>query len=131
MKRSLVETILGAIVIAVAVLFFIFSYNKGEAGTVSGYALTADFTDIGGLRAGDAVQISGVKIGSVMKVDLVPEKYLARVHMSIDAAHTLPDDTAALVGSESLLGIEYTQASQNLEQLLGEFIFSMNKDDKK
>jgi len=57
MKRSLVETILGAIVIAVAVLFFIFSYNKGEAGTVSGYALTADFTDIGGLRAGDAVQI--------------------------------------------------------------------------
>jgi len=86
MKRSLVETILGAIVIAVAVLFFIFSYNKGEAGTVSGYALTADFTDIGG-------------------------------------------------GSEDMLedgdAIEYTQASQNLEQLLGEFIFSMNKDDKK
>lgn len=149
MKRSLVETILGALVIAIAVLFFVFSYNTAEVGAVSGYELTADFTDVGGIRAGDAVQISGVKIGTVSKVALVPERYLARVHMSIDSAHALPDDTAALIGSESLLGgryvglkpggsedmleagdaIEYTQASQNLEQLLGEFIFSMKKDD--
>lgn len=149
MKRSLVETILGAVVVLVAVLFFVFSYNTAEVGAVSGYELTADFTDIGGIRVGDTVQISGVKIGNVSRVELVPEQYLARVTMNIDSAHALPDDTGARIGSESLLGgrfialqpggsedmleagdaIEYTQASQNLEQLLGEFIFSMNKDD--
>ena len=63
----------------------------------------------------------------------------------------LPDDTAAFISSESLMGgkylalepgasedmlppggrIQYTQAPQNLEQLLGQFIFSMQKDEGK
>ena len=64
--------------------------------------------------------------------------------------YKLPLDTAALISSDSLLGgrylalepgadedfikpggkVQYTQAPQNLEQLLGQFIFSM-QDEKK
>jgi len=145
MKRSIVETALGAVVIALAGFFLVFSYKTAEVGTVDGYEIMADFSNIGGLRPGDDVRISGVKIGNVKSVDLSPETYLARVFINIEAGYKLPYDTAAVVSSESLLGgrylslkpgadadylqagdvIEYTQASQNLEQLLGDFIFNM------
>lgn len=145
MKRNVIETVLGAIVLAVAVLFLGFSYSAANIGGVSGYTVTADFTGIGGLGVGDSVQISGVKIGSVSRIDLRPDDYRARVSMSIADHIKLPDDTSAFISSESLLGgrflelqpggsdeylsdkghILYTQAPQNLEQLLGKFIFSM------
>ncbi len=149
MKRSVIETVLGAVVLFVAGFFLMFSYNTANVKKVSGYELTADFSGIGGLAAGDEVQISGVKIGSVIDVTLDPETYLAKVHMSIEPSVKLPEDTAALISSESLLGgrylslepgaaedmipsggrVQYTQAPQNLEQLLGQFIFSMQSSD--
>lgn len=149
MKRSVIETVLGAVVLLAAGAFLVFSYNTANVRNVSGYEITADFSGIGGLAVGDAVQISGVKIGSVSGVLLDPESYLAKVSMSIDRSIRLPEDTAALISSESLLGgrylalepgssedmiapggrIPYTQAPQNLEQLLGQFIFSMQGKD--
>ncbi len=152
MKRNVIETVLGAIVLAVALVFLVFSYSTANVGSVSGYNITANFSTIGGLNIGDPVQISGVKVGSVAKVDLDPQTFLARVTMSIMPSVKLPDDTAALISSTSLLGgrymelqpgssedimapgdrIQYTQAPQNLEQLLGQFIFSMSDEkDKK
>ncbi|MGH1398726.1 MAG: outer membrane lipid asymmetry maintenance protein MlaD [Alphaproteobacteria bacterium] len=153
MNRSLVETILGAAVIAVAGIFLAFSYNTADVGgPEDAYIVTANFSGIGGLKAGDEVQISGVKVGTVNDVELDQESFLARVHIAVDGDVKLPTDTAALISSESLLGgkylalepgadeeiltdggkIQYTQAPQNLEQLLGQFIFSMkDKDEEK
>ncbi|MCF8496042.1 MAG: outer membrane lipid asymmetry maintenance protein MlaD [Alphaproteobacteria bacterium] len=153
MKRSLIETILGAAVLFIAGAFLLYSYKAGGVATPEGYEVSADFSGIGGLQAGDDVQISGVKVGAVTLVELVPDSFLARVHMSIAPSLQLPTDTAALISSQSLLGgrylalepggdeetipnggrIAYTQAPQNLEQLLGQFIFSMKdgKDQKK
>jgi phospholipid/cholesterol/gamma-HCH transport system substrate-binding protein len=145
MKRSVIETILGAVVLFVAGFFLVFSYNTANVKKVTGYELVADFSGIGGLAVGDDVQISGVKVGSVSGVTLDPGTFLARVHLSIDNSVKVPDDTAALISSTSLLGgrylalepgasedyldnggkIQFTQAPQNLEQLLGQFIFSM------
>ncbi len=150
MKRSVIETILGALVLLVAGVFLVFSYKTADVGSVDGMEITADFAGIGGLGIGDDVQISGVKIGIVTDVELIHESYLARVHMSVDPAVELPVDTAALISSESLMGgrylslepgaeeeimasgdqVQYTQAPQNLEQLLGKFIFSMQNDPK-
>jgi phospholipid/cholesterol/gamma-HCH transport system substrate-binding protein len=150
MKRSVVETVLGAIVLVVAIGFLVFSYSTANVGEVSGYQVKANFSGIGGLKVGDEVQISGVKVGQVAKVELDPQTYLARVTMEVEPSVKLPEDTAAMISSQSLLGgkymslepggaeepippggeIQYTQAPQNLEQLLGQFIFSM-KDGKK
>ena len=127
----------------------VYGLKTADVRASDGYEITADFSSVGGLKPGDAVQISGVKVGSVTEIDLVPETYLARVHINIRDGYKLPTDTAALISSESLLGglymslepgadeeiiedggnIQYTQAPQNLEQLLGQFIFSM-QDDK-
>ncbi len=150
MKRSIVETVLGALVLIVAGVFLSFSYKTANVSAADGYEVKADFSGIGGLKAGDDVLISGVKVGTVKGVELNQDTFLARVHLSIDPALKLPSDTAALISSESLLGgrylalepgadeetipsggrIQYTQAPQNLEQLLGQFIFSMQQDDK-
>lgn len=151
MKRNGFETLLGAIVIAVALGFFYYNYQVADLGTEEGYTVTAEFSGIGGLKQGDNVVVSGVKIGRVDAVRLNPETYLAEVVLNIENGINLPLDTAALISSESLLGglylalepgaeedyiqdggrIEYTQAPQNLEQLLGQFIFSMqNKDEE-
>ncbi|MBI1301289.1 MAG: outer membrane lipid asymmetry maintenance protein MlaD [Alphaproteobacteria bacterium] len=149
MKRSLAETILGAVVILVAGLFLVYGIKTADIDTEAGYKITADFTNVGGLKAGDNIQISGVKVGTVSDIELLPETYLARVHLNIRDGYELPIDTAALISSESLLGglymslepgadeqmiekggsIQYTQAPQNLEQLLGQFIFSI-QDEK-
>lgn len=153
MNRNTIETILGAIVLLVAGVFLAFSFKAGNVSASDGYEVTADFSGIGGLSVGDEVQISGVKVGTVSGVTLDEETFLARVSMNVNKDLKLPADTAALISSESLLGgkymalepgadeemipnggrIQYTQAPQNLEQLLGQFIFSMQQsdDDKK
>jgi phospholipid/cholesterol/gamma-HCH transport system substrate-binding protein len=135
--------------LGVAVLFLVFSYSSASIGSTDGYQVTARFSGIGGLNVGDKVVISGVKIGQVAAIKLDEATYLADVTMDINKRVQLPEDTAAFISSESLLGglymqlepgaaedmiadggsIEYTQAPQNLEQLLGQFIFSMQ--DKK
>ena len=150
MKRNAFETILGALVILGAIVFFQYSYKAGGMEqSEETYTVSAEFSGIGGLRAGDDVRISGVKVGTVQDVALNPITFLAQVTLLIDAGIELPLDTAALISSESLLGglylglepgseedyieaggqIEYTQAPQNLEQLLGQFIFSMQDKD--
>ena len=149
MRRNIIETILGAVVLVVAISFVVYSYKQADIGAGSGgYQISANFSGIGGLKPGDDVQISGVKIGTVSNVSLNPETFLARVDMMVDDGVKLPVDTAALISSESLLGgrylalepgadeellapggvIEFTQAPQNLEQLLGQFIFSATQD---
>lgn len=150
MKRSVVETVLGAVVLLVALVFLAFSYKTANVGSTSGYRLSANFSGIGGLKIGDDVQVSGVKVGQVDRIELDPATFLARVTLDIDPSIKVPEDTAAIISSTSLLGgrylqlepggseeilpdggsIQYTQAPQNLEQLLGQFIFSMSGKEK-
>lgn len=150
MKRNVIETGLGAVVLATAILFLAYSYSSANVGSTDGYVLKANFSSVGGLGVGDKVVISGVKVGSVSDIALDKETYLAQVSLDVNKNYKLPDDTAAFISSESLLGglymqlepgasedmleegglIEYTQAPQNLEQLLGQFIFSLG-DEKK
>lgn len=151
MSRSVIETVLGGFVLIGALIFLVFSYSKGDAGNVSGYRVSANFSKIGGIQSGDPVQISGVRVGQVASVTLDPKTYLAKVTMELDNSVEIPDDSAATINSQSLLGgmalniepgasedmlehdgeIQYTQAPQNLEELLGKFIFSMQGKDKK
>lgn len=150
MKRNVIETVLGAVVLAVAILFLAYSYSSASIGSADGYEVSANFSSIGGLGVGDKVVISGVKVGSVSRIELDKETFLAKVYLDVNDKVQLPDDTAAFISSESLLGglymqlepgaseemiepggmIEYTQAPQNLEQLLGQFIFSMQDKDE-
>ncbi|MEQ9815728.1 MAG: outer membrane lipid asymmetry maintenance protein MlaD [Azospirillaceae bacterium] len=149
MSRNVIETVMGAVVLAVAGFFFFFAYSSTDVGSVSGYQVVARFDRIDGLRPGADVMISGVRVGQVTSQRLDPETYLAEVTMTVDPSVRLPTDTMAIVASESLLGgrfmslspggaddyvepggtILYTQSTPGLEQLLGQVIFSLGNDD--
>ncbi len=151
MKTSSLETVIGALIIVVAVVFLIYSAAVGDIEQEDGYPIKANFNQVGGLQVGDPVRISGVKIGVVKDIELSRQSFLAEVTATIDDDVQVPTDSSATVASSGLLGgnylaispggdeenlrrndyLEYTQDAQNLEELLGKFIFSMNdsKDD--
>ena len=149
MGRNLIETLMGAVVIAVAVFFFIFAYNTADIQAVEGYRVSAKFDRIDGIREGSDVRMSGIKIGTVLSQRIDPQTYLAIVTMSIDPVIKLPLDTSASITADSLLGdkylalspggedemiaadgeIETTQGSIDLFSLVGQLIFSQIDDD--
>ena len=67
MTTKVVETLIGAIVLIVAVFFVAFAYQS-TGGTISnvGYELTARFTRVDGLATGSDVRMSGIKVGTVI-----------------------------------------------------------------
>lgn len=107
MNRSLVETFLGVMVVAVAIGFFIFALQATEVGAVDGYGLEARFLKVGGLEVGSDVRISGVKVGTVTDRRLDTESFEAVVLFTVSADLRLPTDTQAVVTSEGLLGNKY------------------------
>lgn len=151
MQRNIVETAMGAVVLAVAVGFAFFFHTTAQIGAKDGYEVKARFSKIDGLENGSPVKISGVKVGRVLGFSLDPDSYQAEVRLSIDNNVKLPRDTAAVIASAGLLDgkfltlepgadedmlaagdfIEYTQSTPGLEQLLGQVIFTMTRDDKK
>lgn len=150
MQRNIMETVLGGVVLLVAAGFLFFFYRATDIKPVGGYALTAHFSKVDGLQTGAPVRVSGVKVGQVTSFALDPKTYMAVVTMNIEDSIKLPKDTAAVVASAGLLDgkfmtlepgsdeetlkpgerIEYTQSTPSLEQLLGQVIFSLNKDKK-
>ena len=144
MRRSVIETIMGAVVLVIAALFLLFAYSSSNLRGVGGYDLVARFNKVDGLANGAEVRLSGIKIGSVVRQDLDPKTYLAVVHLAIADNVKLPADSTAKIQSDSLLSgshvnlepggddkmlatgdeIKYTQDPVNLGDLIGRFIFS-------
>ena len=107
MRRNLVETVLGAIVLAVAAVFVVFAVQTGDVGTVAGYRLTANFVKAGGLETGSDVRIAGVKVGSVTDRRLDAESFEAIIGFTVHTDVLLPEDTAAVVTNDGILGSKY------------------------
>ncbi len=143
MRRNLIETILGAVVLVVAALFLVFAYSNASLRAVEGYELFAKFDRVDGLQEGSDVRLSGIKVGTIISQDLDPKTYLAVVRMSILPNIKLPTDTVAEIVSDGLLGskymalvpgaeetmiepegeIQFTEPPLNLETLVGRYIF--------
>src|SRR6266478_6991676 len=107
MQNSIVETLIGAAVVAVAVLFLAFAYSSTGSGPVSGYQVTAKFNRADGVNVGSDVRLSGIKVGTVSKLALDPMTYNALVTISLDNSVQLPEDSSARITSEGLLGSNY------------------------
>ena len=117
------------------------------------YTVTADFSDIGGLKVRAPVTIAGVKVGEVAKIELQPEQLNAKVTMLLQSDKPIPyDDTTARILTEGLLGSNYisivpgfdspnekhpflksgdiiakTEQAIILENLIGQLLFNINK----
>jgi|AntRauTorckE6833_2_1112554.scaffolds.fasta_scaffold10883_5 phospholipid/cholesterol/gamma-HCH transport system substrate-binding protein len=150
MQRNAVETMLGAFVLVVAIVFVFFFQKTADLKPTDGYELKAKFSQINGLERGTPVRISGVNVGKVTGFELDTTTYLAIVSMNINEGIELPYDTAAMINSASLLGgkylslepggdmdmlqagdtIEFTQSTPGIEALLGKAIYNMSGNDQ-
>ena len=151
MGKNHAETVMGGLVLAVAVVFLYFFINTAQVGAVPGYNVSATFAKIGGLQKGSDVRISGIIIGTVIESGLDPETYDAVVKLSIEPTIKLPKDTVAMIASESIFGGKYvrvrpgsaktyikengviskTEDFKSLEDQVGEIIFLATSGDKK
>jgi phospholipid/cholesterol/gamma-HCH transport system substrate-binding protein len=150
MKSSALETLVGAVVIALAVAFFAFAWKTaGHGGAGGGYHVTADFDNASGVSVGSDVRIAGIKVGSVVGQSLNPANFQARIDMLINREVQIADDSSAKIASEGLLGsnfislepggsetkladgdaISYTQGSIDVWSLISQAMFSKPKGD--
>lgn len=121
MRRNVIETVLGGVVLLVAGVFLAFAYSSADLRPVMGYKIAARFNAVDGLTVGNDVRVGGVKIGSVVEQRIDLESYQAIVVMSIRPDITLPDDSVASVSSEGLLGGKYIRIDPGAsEQRLGD-----------
>ncbi len=149
MTRNFLETILGAVVLAVAIAFFFYAYQSNHDGDSEGYDLFAHFNRVDGLDDGADVRIGGIKVGSVTAQVLDTDTYQAKVSFTVQDDVELPLDTSAAIMSDGLLGGKYlslepggdidylesgdeitlTQSSVRLEDLIGQLIYSGGSGD--
>lgn len=106
-NNSAVETLIGAVVIAIAVAFFVFAYSSTGAGPISGYDVTAKFNRADGINVGTDVRLSGIKVGTVSRLALDPMTYNAVLTLSLESNVKLPDDSSVRITSDGLLGNQY------------------------
>jgi phospholipid/cholesterol/gamma-HCH transport system substrate-binding protein len=125
-KRNIIETVLGAVVLIVAGLFLAFAYSTTDIGPVTGYTVTARFNAIDGLTEGSDVRVGGVKVGSVAGQSVDMTEFRAVVRMTLRPEIRLPDDSVASVSSEGLLGGKYIRIDPGASTTMladgGEFI---------
>ena len=72
------------------------------------YVVVAKFDNIGGLKVGAPVKMSGVRVGQVTGINYDPSVYKAAVSISIEKHFDkIPDDSDAAIQTEGLLGANY------------------------
>ena len=143
-SRGFIETIAGAIVLILACIFLIYSFQKSGISRQlynEEFMLTAEFNSVDGLSIGSNIFLAGVKIGTVSDIQLNLDNFLARVTISLYDDFAIPDDTEAIIVSDGLLGekyislnpggsseslntgdqIIYTQSAVNIVNLLNKF----------
>ena len=150
MARSIVETLLGALVLLVACGFLFWAYGRSNIGSPNGYELIARFDRADGIDVGSDARISGVKIGAVTAKTLDPQTFRAEVRFTVQNDIKLPTDSSAAVASASLIGGKYlsivpggdekelapggvitlTQSSISIEDLIGRYIFSQGGSEQ-
>jgi len=151
MQNSAVETLIGAVVIAIAAAFLVFAYTSTGAGPISGYEVVAKFNRADGVNIGTDVRLSGIKVGTVSRMTLDPMTYNAVLTLALESSVKLPDDSSVRITSDGLLGnqyvtiepggsqmplaaggeIENTQGSIDLIGLLGKAMFGSGGGEAK
>jgi len=145
MKRSSLEMIVGVFLLAGFASFSWLAVKMGdlELFKKESYDISASFTSISGLKEGAALELAGVVVGKVTKIELDEEEYEATVFMDVRKTVQLSDDSIASIRTSGIIGdkfikltpggseimlesgdmIEETEASISIEELVSKYIF--------
>jgi phospholipid/cholesterol/gamma-HCH transport system substrate-binding protein len=107
-KDNIIEALIGALVLLLAIWFVAFAYGRTERGGLDdGYTIAARFPNSSGVSVGTDVRVSGLKVGTVAHESLDTQTYQALLRLTIDKNVKLPLDTSAAITSEGILGGNY------------------------
>jgi phospholipid/cholesterol/gamma-HCH transport system substrate-binding protein len=156
MSKKNTEFMVGAFVIGAMLAFGLLALNvagislKGEGPR---YTLYASFSNIGGLKVRSPVKLGGVVVGRVKKISLDQNNYTPIVSLDMfENSGFYPETSSLAILTSGLLGEQYiglqpgfmdddiemlgdgdsiedTKSALVLEDLIGQFIYSINKDD--
>jgi phospholipid/cholesterol/gamma-HCH transport system substrate-binding protein len=139
------------VVLGFAALFFLTTQTTDRGltfGSTPHYDVSAKFDNIGDLRVGAPVSMSGVEIGRVVKIDFDTKEYKAVVDLRINSKYNqIPSDSDASIYTQGLLGgkfigltaggaetylkdkdqIDFTQSAFVLENLIGQLLANFAK----
>jgi phospholipid/cholesterol/gamma-HCH transport system substrate-binding protein len=135
-----------------AIVFLVTQITNREFSWRSdSYRLTAQFENVGGLKAGAPVSMSGVTIGRVEAIGYDMNLFKAVVTLRIDERYDqIPNDSDASIYTAGLLGgqyvgitpgnsedvyhdgdtVEFVQDAIVLEKLISKYLFSQAGKDK-
>lgn len=139
------ETVIGAGVVLLGAAVLAFAYGASSRASVPGYELVARFNKADGIALGSDVRLAGVSVGKVVGQSL-DDRFRAVIRFRVEADLQVPDDSAALILTDGLLGskfialqpgaddttmkpgeeLRYTQDSMNVQDLL-EMIIAQGK----
>jgi len=149
MQSRALEILVGLFVCLGVAAIFVLTFRVASLDTVGSgdsYRVTANFENIGGLKAGSAVTLSGVRIGRVQGIAIDPATFEAVATLAIAKPFSeLPEDSSAKILTAGLLGeqyigievggadeslkegsrIKFTQSALVLENLIGQFLTNM------
>jgi phospholipid/cholesterol/gamma-HCH transport system substrate-binding protein len=139
------------VLLGFAALFFLTTQTTSRGlsfGRSPHYNLTAKFDNIGDLKVGAPVSMSGVEVGRVAKIEFDSKEYKAVVQLRIDNKFgQIPTDSDASIYTQGLLGgkfigltaggaetylkdkdqIDFTQSAFVLENLIGQVLANFTK----
>ncbi|HEY3347625.1 MAG TPA: outer membrane lipid asymmetry maintenance protein MlaD [Nitrospirota bacterium] len=109
MNRYSLEVLVGVFVLVglIALGYLSIKLGKMEVLGSKGYDIVAEFSDIGGLKAGSSVEIAGVEVGRVTTISLKDYQALVRVRMNEGVK--LQDDSIASIKTKGLIGEKFMQ----------------------
>jgi phospholipid/cholesterol/gamma-HCH transport system substrate-binding protein len=144
MKRLNIEMAVGLFLIVGIICFAYLAINLGNIGLFGEtYPLRARFISISGLKDKATVELAGVRVGEVSRIDLDKEDYEAEVVLVIDRDVKIQDDAIASIRTQGIIGdkfvkitpggsdtylqaddeIEETESAISLEELISKYIF--------
>lgn len=128
MKNINTELVVGLFMIAGFLAFAYLSLYMGEFSVFDlkkNYNLEAEFDNVSGLKVGAGVEIAGVDIGNVSKIEL-GKNGLAKVGMLINSDVKITKDAIASIRTQGLIGDKYIKITQGADEKMlkgGDTIF--------
>lgn len=143
MKRFSIETAVGMfMIIGLACLAYL-AVKLGDVDLFGSeqYVVKARFSNVSGLKEGSSVEIAGVQVGKVSKIDL--DNYQAFVELLINTRIKIQEDAIASVRTQGIIGDKYikispggseeyirpngilteTESTVDIEELISKYIF--------
>ena len=146
MDMSMVDLWVGLFVaVGIGALLFL-ALKAGNVDSIiksEGYSVSAEFDNIGGLKAKAPVKSAGVIVGRVSSVNFSNQSLRAVVKLDLDERFQFPKDSSASILTAGLLGDQFvgidpggslenlvegdrlriTQSAIVLEKVIGQFLY--------